>query len=67
MSASDAAVGAEDAVVKPRRQPLPIVVTTVGAPARLGGFAALLQRLRERPPVSVAVDNTRSGEASSRG
>jgi hypothetical protein len=52
---------------KARRQPLPIVVTTVGAPARLGGFAALLQRLRERPPVSVAVDNTKGADASSRG
>lgn len=52
---------------KPRRQPLPIVVTTVGAPARMGGFAGLLQQLRERPPVSVAVDNTKVVEASSRG
>ena len=52
---------------KARRQPLPIVVTTVGAPARLRGFAGLLQQLRERPPVTVAVDNTRAADASSRG
>lgn len=52
---------------KPRRQPVPIVVTTVGAPARMRGLANLLQQLRERPPVTVAVDNTKAVEASSRG